>query len=89
VENSDERILGSGDFVDRVLADAGEKVKRQLPPREMAGQVQKIIEKASAKGKINQDVLFAGSRRRSISAMRAELARTLVEEGGISMAKRR
>ncbi len=87
VENSDERVLGNGDFVDRVLADAEEKVKRQLPPREMARRVRKVIEKACAKEKISQDVLLAGSRRRPISAVRAELAKTLVEGEGISMAE--
>jgi putative transposase len=86
-ENSDERVLGSGEFVDRLLADAEEKIKRQLPARELAGRVRKIIENACAKGKISREVLLSGSRRHQISVVRAELARVLVEELGISMAE--
>jgi REP element-mobilizing transposase RayT len=86
-QNSDERVLGSGEFVDRLLADAEEKIKRQLPPRELARRVREIIEKACAKGKISREVLLSGSRRHYISAVRAELARILVEEVGISMAE--
>jgi hypothetical protein len=86
-ENSDERVLGNGEFVDRLLADAEEKIKRQLPPRELAGRVRKIIEKACGRGKISRDALLSGSRRHHISAVRAELTRILVEEVGISMAE--
>jgi REP element-mobilizing transposase RayT len=86
-ENGDERVLGSGEFVDRLLTDAEEKIKRQLPPRELAARVREIIEKASAKGNISREVLLSGSRRHHISALRAELARVLVEEVGISMAE--
>jgi REP element-mobilizing transposase RayT len=86
-ENSDERVLGSGEFVDRLLADAEEKIKRQLPPRELTRRVQGIVEKACARGKITRDVLLSGSRRHEVSAVRGELARVLVEEVGISMAE--
>jgi hypothetical protein len=55
--------------------------------REMARRVQKIIEKACTKGKISQDVLLVGSRRRAVSTLRAGLAKILVEEVGISMAE--
>ena len=86
-ENSDERVLGSGEFVDRVLAEAEENIKRQLPPRALARRVRKVIEGACTRGKISQEVLLSGSRRQRISAVRAELARTLVDEVGISMAE--
>jgi putative transposase len=86
-ENSDERVLGGGEFVDRLLADAEEKVKRQLPPRELARRVRKVIEETCAKGGTSQEMLLAGGRRRHVSAVRAELARILVEEVGISMAE--
>jgi hypothetical protein len=86
-ENSDERVLGSGEFVDRLLAEADERIKRQLPPRELGRRVQKIIEKACSEGNISRDLLLSGSRRHHISAVRAEFARMLVEEVGISMAE--
>lgn len=34
-ENGDERIFGSGEFVEQLLAEAEAKIKRQLPSREM------------------------------------------------------
>lgn len=86
-ENSDERVLGSGEFVDRLLRDAEENIKRQLPPLELAKRVRKIIEKACAKEKISREVLLSGSRRHCVSAVRAELAKILVEQVGISMAE--
>ncbi|MGE5840609.1 MAG: hypothetical protein ACM34H_11785, partial [Deltaproteobacteria bacterium] len=86
-ENSDDRVLGSGEFVDQLLADGEEKIKRQLPPRELAGRVGEIIEKACARGKVSREVLLSGIRRHQISAVRAEIARVLVEEVGISMAE--
>ncbi|MBN2125567.1 MAG: transposase [Deltaproteobacteria bacterium] len=86
-EKGDERILGSGEFVDRLLADAEEEIKRQLPPRELARKVRETIEDACARKKISRDILLSGSRRRFVSAVRAELARKLVEDIGISMAE--
>lgn len=86
-ENSDERVLGSGEFVDRLLAEAEEKIKRQLPPRELARRVREIVEKACVGGKITRDVLLSGSRRHEASAVRAELSNVLVKEVGISMAE--
>jgi REP element-mobilizing transposase RayT len=86
-EKSDERVLGSGEFVDRLLGDAEEKIKRQLPPLELASRVRKIVEKACAKEKIRREVLLSGSRRRDVSAVRAKLAKVLVDDMGISMAE--
>lgn len=86
-ENSDERVLGSGEFVDRLLADAEEKIKRQLPPLELARRVRKIVEQACARGKVRREVLLSGNRRRRVSAVRADLVKVLVEEVGISMAE--
>jgi hypothetical protein len=36
-------------------------IERQLPPRELAGRVRKIIEKACAKGKISREALLSGN----------------------------
>lgn len=86
-QNSDERVLGGGEFVDRLLGDAEEKIKRQLPPLELARRMREVIEEACNRERISRDVLVSGSRRKLISALRAELARTLVEDVGISMAE--
>jgi REP element-mobilizing transposase RayT len=86
-EDGDERVLGSGEFVDRLLADAEERIRRQLPPRELARRVRRTIEEVCGKAGISREVLLSGSRRRRVSAVRGELARILVDEVGISMAE--
>ena len=55
-ENSDEKVLGSGEFVDRLLAEAEEKIKRQLPPCALTRRFRGIVEKACARGKITRDI---------------------------------
>ena len=54
---------------------------------ELGRRVQKIIEKAYSEGNISRDLLLSGNPRHHISAVRAELARMLVEEVGISLAE--
>jgi len=86
-EKGDERILGSGEFVDCLLAEAEEKIKRQLPPRELERRAQKVLEEICAKEKVSRQAVASGSRRGQVSRTRAKLAQALVEDVGLSLAE--
>ena len=42
-EKKDPRILGNGDFVERVIKEADEKIKHHLPTKKVLEKVPKII----------------------------------------------
>ena len=86
-ERGDERILGGGEFVERLLEEAEEKVRHQLPSREVGRGAGKVIEEICRKEKIRRDVLLSGSRRREVSKARMQLAEALVEGLGLSLAE--
>ena len=86
-EEADERILGSGDFVNAILQEAEEKTRRQLKLRRTGSGLRAIIEKECKKGGISSNELKGGSRRRKVSAVRAGISKRGVEELGLSMAE--
>ena len=86
-EESDERILGDGDFVTRVLKEAEEKTRRQLRIRKSGGNIEKIIEEECRRGGVAIKEIKAGSRRRKVSAVRARIAKYGIEELGLSLAE--
>ena len=59
-EGSDERILGSGDFVNAILEEAEEKTRRQLKLRRTGKTINKIIEEECQKGRISPNELKGG-----------------------------
>jgi len=83
----DERILGSGEFVERVITEAEEKLKYEFPSHEGMDKVQGCIQLICAERDINVKELAAGSRRRHISEIRSQIAVRLVEEYGVSLAE--
>lgn len=85
-EKGDERILGSGEFVEQLLVEAEEKIKRQLPSREMEKRARKIIEETCTREKVSREALASGSRRGQFPKVRARLAEILTEEIGLSLA---
>jgi putative transposase len=85
-ERGDERILGGGEFVDRLLAEAEEKVRLQLSSRELERRARRLIEEMCRAQRVRMEVLLSGSRRREVSRARAKLAEALVEELGVSLA---
>ena len=87
VEESDERILGSGDFVNAILKETEEKARRQLKVRRTDKTLTKIIEEECQKGRTSGDELRGGSRRRKVTTVRARIAKRGVEELGLSMAE--
>ncbi|MFH1757221.1 MAG: transposase [Pseudomonadota bacterium] len=86
-EESDERILGSGDFVNAILKEAEEKTRRQLKLRRTDKTLSKIIEEECKRGRTSGNELRGGSRRRKVSTVRARIAKRGVEELGLSMAE--
>ena len=79
----DERVLGSGDFVEKILAEAEGRIKSQFPPR---GREKKIEAFCKNDG-TNLRELRSGSRRRTVCAARAIVARRLVEDYGVPLAE--
>jgi REP element-mobilizing transposase RayT len=86
-EEFDERILGSGNFVNTVLKEAEEKTTRQLKLRRSGKTIEKIIEEECKKEHISANELKGGGRRRKVSRLRATIARRGLNELGLSMAE--
>jgi REP element-mobilizing transposase RayT len=86
-ELSDERILGGGDFVDRVLQEAEERQLRQMKLRRRGRGIEDIIQEECRKRKVSEAELRKGSRRSRVSEARAAIAYRGKEELGISGAE--
>ena len=86
-ESSDERILGSGEFIDYLLKDVAQKVKHQFSGQDRLKKVEQFISNICIQEGINIKELKSGSRRGSISKIRSKLAGNLIEEFGISFAE--
>ena len=86
-EESDERILGSGDFVHTILQQAEEKQLRQLKLRRNEKGIGDIIQEECKKSMISIEELKRGSRRSRVSAVRAVIAVRSKDELGLSGAE--
>ena len=84
---TDERILGSGDFVEEILKEADERFRSQIGAKKQRSKMQEIIENKCRKENINSKELRLGGRRRVVSKVRAGLAHTLMNELGIPSAE--
>lgn len=84
---TDERILGSGDFVERVYREADEKMKYQLLAIERGKKVEELVQEVCRRKGVNIKELRMGSRRGYISKVRSQLADRLVEEYGLPLAE--
>jgi putative transposase len=84
---SDERILGSGEFVERIVEEADSKIKWQVGINERRINAEKTVHEICKKEGINIEELKGGSRRVGISQVRARLALNLVESYGLSLAE--
>jgi REP element-mobilizing transposase RayT len=83
----DQRVLGTGDFVERILGEANERVKYQLSGSAARERAHRLINEKCAREGVNINELRTGSRRGSISQLRSELAFQLVNEFGIPLAE--
>jgi putative transposase len=86
-ELADERILGSGDFVERIIREAEMRIQRQYSGKERGRKVERLIAEECKKRKVSLTELRSGSRRGEIPAVRAEVSRKLVEDCGITLAE--
>jgi len=84
---SDERILGSNKFVERVIDESEARIKRQLSINERKIHAENRIRDKCAEAGININELSGGSRRGKISQLRSQLAFDLVERYGLSLAE--
>ena len=86
-ELCDERILGRGDFVERIVKEADNSLKYQFPESERRQKVEEFIQEVCREENINIKELRAGSRRRRISLLRSQIASKLLEVYGIPLAE--
>ena len=85
-EEFDERILGSGDFVNAILTEAEEKTRSQLKLGRIGKTVIKIIDEECARDKVSPHEPKGGSRRRKVCVLRAAIAKRGLDELGLSLA---
>jgi putative transposase len=86
-EEYDERILGSGDFVNSILKEAEERTKRQLKLRRSGKTLADIVEEECKKERISLNELQGGGRRRKITSLRTTIAKRGLDEMGLSFAE--
>ena len=84
-EKSDERILGSGEFVEQLIRESDIKRKRQFSRKENLDLAIRYIKRECKDEEVNIKALRAGSRRRIVSRLRKRLIRDLVEDFGLSL----
>ena len=86
-EEYDERILGSGNFVQAILKEAEEKERRQMKIRRVGLTLSRLIEEELEKSNVSLQELKKSSRRKVVSGTRAKIARRGIEELGLSCAE--
>ena len=85
--SGDRRILGTGDFVERVLSESGQPLRYRLSPVERRKKVETILKQECQKGNIELEELRMGSRRGEIPQVRSTIAQQLVKTFGMSLAE--
>lgn len=86
-EVSDDRILGSAEFVERIWREAEKRMALQQAMRRQHGRIERIIATSCKKERISLTELRSGSRRGKLPAVRAVLVRRLIEDFGVSAAE--
>ena len=86
-QSVDDRILGSGEFVERIINEAKGSARRQFSHIKREEDIRKIIQKYCDKEAINLKELQSGSRRRPVVEVRKKLVQSLVEEHGVTLAE--
>ena len=86
-EKSDERILGSGEFVRKLVEQSDRTRKEQFSAFERSKRANSLIEYACQKNDVSDDALKSGSRRQQVVLVRTQLAKKLVKELGLTLAE--
>lgn len=84
-EKSDERILGSSEFVAQLIQQSDLARKEQFSVHERRQRTVSYVQRICKKENVSVEALKSGSRRQKVSAIRSQLARKLVEDWGISL----
>ena len=83
----DERILGSGEFVEKLIDEAERKTKQQFTTSELLEKAKTAMDAYCREHNIQMGLIRSGSRVGLIPKHRAGLAIKLVREMGLSMAE--
>lgn len=83
----DERILGPGDFVERIIEEAEKDFQKSFKGNLSDKGIGEVIAKSCQASGVQIKELRSGSRRREVSELRSRLATDLVKKYGLSLAK--
>ena len=81
---SDERILGSGEFIEGLLSEAEEKAKQTLGWRGRVPNLQTLLSKVSKREGVEQEEIRGGNQRRPVARARKVFCRLAVKRVGYS-----
>ena len=84
-EKSDERILGSGEFVEQLIEQSDQLRKEQFSVQKRMQRAASVVEKLCKKENVSISELKSGSRRQKVLMVRRQLAKDLVEQCGLSL----
>lgn len=84
-ELADERILGSGDFVERIIDQAEQNFKKALKNNLSLNEIETLILRSCKASGIHIDELRSGGRRKEVSRLRSKLTVDLVQRHGVSL----
>jgi putative transposase len=84
---TDERVLGSGEFVEKIIKEADEKIKYQVYGAKLKLKIKEAIEKTCEREGVSINEVTSGSRRGKISEIRSRIVIHLVKELGIPLAE--
>jgi putative transposase len=84
-EKSDERILGSGEFVEQLIEQSDQLRKEQFSLQQRLQRGASVVEKLCKKENVSISELKSGSRRQRVLMVRRQLAKDLVEQCGLSL----
>jgi len=81
---SDERILGSGEFIEQLLSEAEQKAKETLGWRGRVPSLHTLLSKISKKDGVEEEKVRGGDRRRLVVNIRKSFCRIAVKRLGYS-----
>ncbi len=86
-ELADDRILGSGEFVKRIIEEAEENVRIRFTANEKEEKIGQVIALICKEEGVNIKELRAGGRRRPVALARRRITQILVGEYGVTLAE--
>jgi hypothetical protein len=84
---TDERILGGGEFVESLLAEATERIRASLWLSRKAADLGALGRKIAARERVTESELRSGNRRHRVSHARRIFCRKAVTQLGVSGAE--